>query len=175
MARRDARGVRLFSRDATTSATAFTAIEALPIRSCLIDGEATVVDSLGLSVFDLLRYRQHDCAAVLFSFDLIELDGRDLRNTPIEQRKDLLANVMRPVRRSHPGIALNQHYEGDGAIIYEHACRFGCEGIVSKGLGSPYLSGRTDDRLQSGVSTISRILPLFFVGSRGIFWLRPAR
>jgi ATP-dependent DNA ligase len=45
---------------------------------------------------------------------------------------------------SHPGIALNQHYEGDGAIIYEHACRFGCEGTVSKRLGSPYRSGRTD-------------------------------
>jgi bifunctional non-homologous end joining protein LigD len=100
--------------------------------------------SRGLSVFELLRYRQHDCAAVLCAFDLIELDGRDLRKAPIEQRKDLLAKVMRPVRRSHPGITLNEHYEGDGALIYEHACRFGCEGIVSKRLGSPYRSGRTD-------------------------------
>jgi hypothetical protein len=44
-----------------------------------------------------------------------------------EQRKDLLAKVMRPVRRSHPGISLNEHYEGDGAMIYEHACRNGTE------------------------------------------------
>ena len=40
---------------------------------------------------------------MLCAFDLIELDGRDLRKAPIEQRKDLLAKVMRPVRRSHPG------------------------------------------------------------------------
>jgi hypothetical protein len=77
--------------------------------------------SRGLSVFDLLRYRQHDRAAVLCAFDLIELDGRDLRKAPIEQRKDLLAKIVRPVRRSQPGITLNDHYEGDGAMINEHA------------------------------------------------------
>jgi len=38
---------------------------------------------------------------------------------------------------------LNEHYEGDGAIIYKHACKLGCEGIVSKRLGSPYKSGRS--------------------------------
>ena len=97
---------------------------------------------------DLLRYRQHDRAAVLCAFDLIELDGTDLRKAPIEQRKDLLAKVVATVRRSHPGIALNEHYEGDGAMIYEHACRFGCEGIVSKRLGCPYRSGRVDHWLK---------------------------
>jgi ATP dependent DNA ligase domain len=85
---------------------------------------------------------------VLCAFDLIELDGKDLRKAPIEQRKDLLAKVMRPVRRSHPGITLNEHYEGNGAMIYEHACRFGCEGVVSKRLGSPYRSGPTDHWLK---------------------------
>jgi bifunctional non-homologous end joining protein LigD len=48
------------------------------------------------------------------------------------------------LRRSHPGIALNQHYEGDGAIICKHACALGCEGIVSKRLGSPFRSGRAN-------------------------------
>jgi bifunctional non-homologous end joining protein LigD len=148
MARRDARGVRLFSRNGYNFCDRFPliakAFEALPVRSCFIDGEAIVVDSRGFSVFDLLRYRQYDRAAVLCAFDLIEFDGRDLRKAPIELRKDLLAKIMRPVRRSHPGIALNEHYEGDGAMIYEHACRLDCEGIVSKRLGSPYRSGRTD-------------------------------
>jgi ATP-dependent DNA ligase len=68
MARRDARGVRPFSRNGYNFGDRFPliagAIEALPVRSCFIDGEAIVVDSHGLSVFDLLRYRQHDCAAV---------------------------------------------------------------------------------------------------------------
>ena len=56
--------------------------------------------------------------------------------------------MLRCVRRSHAGITLNEHYDGDGAIIYEHACRFGCEGIVSKRLGAPYRSGRTEHWLK---------------------------
>jgi hypothetical protein len=62
-------------------------VAALPVRSCFIDGKAIVVDSTGLSVFDLLRYRQHDGAAVLRAFDLIELDGEDLRRARLEDRK----------------------------------------------------------------------------------------
>ena len=104
------------------------AIAALPVKSCFIDGEAIVVNSMGLSVFDLLRYRQHDGAAVLCAFDLIELEGKDLRPSPIEQRKDQLGKLLRSVRHSHTGIRLNEHYEGDGATIYRHGCRFGCEG-----------------------------------------------
>jgi ATP-dependent DNA ligase len=100
MARRDARAVRLFSRNGYNFGDRFPliakAIQALPVRSCIIDGEAIVFDSRGVSVFDLLRYRQHDRAAALCAFDLIELDGRDLRKAPIERRKDLLAKIMRP-------------------------------------------------------------------------------
>ena len=57
------------------------------MQSCFIDGEAIVVDERGLSVFDFLRYRCHDHAAILCAFDLIELDGDDLRPLPIERRK----------------------------------------------------------------------------------------
>ena len=152
MARRDERGVRLLTRNGYDFAERFPlitqAVEALPVHSCFIDGEAIVVNSDGLSVFDLLRYRQHDGATVLCAFDLIELDDEDIRNAPIEHRKDLLAALVRRVQRSRCGITLNEHYEGDGATIYEHACRFGCEGIVSKRLGSPYRSGRVDDWLK---------------------------
>ena len=79
-------------------------------------------NSTGVSVFDLLRYRQHDGAAVLSAFDLIELDGKNLCPSPIEQRKDQLGKLLQSVRRSHTGITLNKHYEGDGATIYRHAC-----------------------------------------------------
>jgi hypothetical protein len=64
------------------------------VRSCFIDGEAIVVDENGLSVFELLRYRRHDHAAVLCAFDLIELNGNDLRRTTIEQRKAALAKLL---------------------------------------------------------------------------------
>ena len=66
--------------------------------------------------------------------------GEDLRRSPIEQRKRKLGKL---VRGPHPGIALNEHYEGDGEIVFTHACKLGCEGIVSKRLGSPYRSGRS--------------------------------
>ncbi len=46
---------------------------------------------------------------------------------------------------SHLNIVLNKHYEEDGAIVFREACRLGCEGIVSKRLGSPYRSGRSKD------------------------------
>ena len=121
------------------------AIRRLSVKSCIVDGEAIVVDQEGLSVFDLLRYRRHDHAATLCAFDLIELDGADLRRSPIEERKRHLAELL---RQPDHGIALNQTYEGDGAVIYEQACALGCEGIVSKRLGSAYRMGRTDQWLK---------------------------
>jgi ATP-dependent DNA ligase len=56
------------------------------------------------------------------------------------RRKRTLAKLVRP---PHPGIALNEYCEGDGDIVFQHACKLGCEGIVSKRLGSPYRSGRS--------------------------------
>jgi bifunctional non-homologous end joining protein LigD len=113
------------------------------VRSCLIDGEAIVCDANGLAVFDLLRRWRGDDLA-LCAFDLLELDGHDLRRAPIEERKAALAKLL---RRPPDGIAFNEHYTGDGAIIYTHACKLGCEGIVSKRIGSRYRPGprKSDD------------------------------
>ena len=118
---------------------------ALPSQSFLIDGEAIVADEDGLAVFELIRRHKHGERAILCAFDLIELDGQDLRRVPIKQRKAKLAKL---VRGPHPGIVLNEHYDGDGEIIFKHACRLGCEGIVSKRLGSTYRSGRVDHWLK---------------------------
>jgi ATP-dependent DNA ligase len=93
----------------------------------------------------LLRSWRHDHAAVLCAFDLLEHDGWDLRRRPIEERKAALAKLL---SGSHEGIAFNQHYDCAGAMIYKHACALGCEGIVSKRLGSPYRSGRVDHWLK---------------------------
>jgi bifunctional non-homologous end joining protein LigD len=144
MARRDGAGVRLFTRKGNDFAARFplaaAAVAALPAHSFLIDGEAIVTNDSGLAVFDLIRRQRHGGAAVLCAFDLIELEGEDLRRAPIEQRKSTLAKLVRAPR---PGIVLNEHYEGYGEIIFQHACKLGCEGIVSKRLGSPYRSGRS--------------------------------
>ena len=149
LARREGGRVRLFTRHGTDFTARYpkivAAVESLPVRSCALDGEAIVVNAGGLSVFDLLRYRHHDHAVVLSAFDLIELDGAVSRWQPVERRKAMLADLLRGTR---DGIAFNQHYAGDGAIIFEHACALGCEGIVSKQLGSHYRSGRVDHWLK---------------------------
>ena len=79
------------------------------------------------------------------TFDLIELEGEDLRRAAIEHRKHKLVKL---VRTPHPGIVLNEHYEGDGDIVFEHACKMGVEGIVAKRRDSIYRSGRTDTWLK---------------------------
>ena len=149
LARREAEHVHLFTRNGYDFTARFpkiaAAVGSLGVRSCVLDGEAIVVDERGLSVFDVLRYRLRDHAAVLCAFDLIELDGEDLRWQPLEYRKSMLADLLHNVR---DGVAFNQHFTGEGAIIFRHACALGCEGIVSKRLGSPYRSGRVDHWLK---------------------------
>ena len=66
---------------------------------------------------------------MLCAFDLLEVNGEDIRPEPIEDRKRRLAGLL---RLPHDGIALNEQFKGDGAMIYKHACALGCEGIVSK-------------------------------------------
>jgi ATP-dependent DNA ligase len=149
LAQKDGDQIKLITRNAYDFADRYRlivdAIASLPVKSCIVDGEAIVVDQNGLSVFDLIRYRRHDNAATLCAFDVIELDGADLRWSPIEERKKRLAAVL---QQPHRGIAVNQAYEGDGAVIYQYACALGCEGIVSKRLGSTYRMGRTDQWLK---------------------------
>ena len=147
LAWREADRVRLLTRHGTDFTARFpkitAAVESLGVRSCVLDGEAIVVDEFGLPNFNALRYRLRDDAAVLCAFDLLELDGKDLRWRSIEQRKARLAKLLRAIP---DGIAYNKHFSGDGVIIFKHACALGCEGIVSRQLGSPYRSGLIGSR-----------------------------
>jgi bifunctional non-homologous end joining protein LigD len=149
MGRRNAGGPRLISRNGHDFSERFPfinfAIGALPAKSCLIDGEAIVTNEAGLADFEIMRQRRINAAAVLIAFDLLELNGEDLRGLPIEKRKRELARVL---KKASSHIVLNEHFEADGAKVYREACRLGCEGIVSKKLGSPYRSGRSDTWLK---------------------------
>src|SRR5262245_49768184 len=95
MVRRDAVGVRLLTRRGNDWTQRYpliaAAVGALRVRSCLIDGEAVACGDDGLPTFDRLRYRRADASVFLFAFDLLELDGRDLRREPLEVRKATLA------------------------------------------------------------------------------------
>jgi len=86
----------------------------------------------------MLRSQKHDSVAFLYAFDLLYLGGQDIRREPLETRKATLASLLRD---PPAGIALCEHLEGDGAAIFQHACRLGLEGIVSKRRDSPYRSG----------------------------------
>ena len=147
LARRDPAGVRLFTRNGHDWSARFALIrEAVgPTRSCLIDGEAIAFDDDGLASFELLRGRHHDRHVTLCAFDLIELDGKDLRREPIERRKALLARL---ARKPLAGIVVNATFEEPGDVVFKHACALGCEGILSKRLGSRYRAGRTRDWLK---------------------------
>jgi ATP dependent DNA ligase domain len=81
----------------------------------------------------------------LYAFDLIELNGDDLRRDPLQVRKATLASVLAKAR---PGIRFNEHIEGDGPTVFAHACKMGLEGIVSKRKDSAYRSGRSPDWLK---------------------------
>ena len=144
LARGDAAGVRLITRAGNDFSSRFPfiaiAVSKLPVRSCLIDGEAVVCDQNGLAVFDLIRGHGSKASAVLCAFDLLELDGKDLRREPIEKRKMLLTKLL---RGSQLSLVLNEHFEEDGALVFSAACQLGCEGIVSKRLGSIYRRGRS--------------------------------
>lgn len=117
----------------------------LRTRSCIIDGEAVACDDNGLAVFDRIRYRRHDGKVFLYAFDLIELNGDDLRRKPLDVRKVTLRSLLVKVA---PGLRWNEHIEGDGEAIFRHACKLGLEGIVSKRKDSPYRSGRSPDWLK---------------------------
>jgi ATP-dependent DNA ligase len=150
MVRRDAAGVRLLTRNGIDWTTRFPLIAeaaaALRVKYFLIDGEAVCCDGEGMPVFDRLRYRRDDRHVFLYAFDLLQLDSRDLRREPIEDRKGELAKLL---RHAKSGLQLNEHISEPGDIVFRHACKLGLEGIVSKRLGSPYRSGRSNDWLKS--------------------------
>src|SRR5262245_66559137 len=98
----------------------------------------------------LLRYGPRiNTRVALCAFDLVELDGEDLREAPIERRKQALRRIIGSAGAA--GLQLAEHDHGDGAEIFAAACRFGCEGIVSEPLGSRYVSGRCDAGLRSKI------------------------
>ena len=101
--------VRLYSRPGNDLAHRFPLIvetlARLGSRSCIIDGEAVACDDNGVASFDLIRYRRHDDSTFLYAFDLIELNGDDLRRDPIEfnARGGAVPDCPVNTHHSHPG------------------------------------------------------------------------
>jgi bifunctional non-homologous end joining protein LigD len=135
MARRDPVGIRLITRKGNDWTTRFPliveAVNHLKERSCLIDGEAVCCDEKGMAVFQVLRRRQNEPQAFLYAFDLLELNGADLRREPIEVRKATLASILRKARH---GVRLNEHLQHDcGLRCFSMPARWGWKGLSRSG------------------------------------------
>jgi bifunctional non-homologous end joining protein LigD len=151
IARRDGAGVRLITRNGHDFSERYPAVAdavgRLRCRSCVIDGEVVILNKEGRAVFDLLQHGSRvKPEAILFAFDLLEIDGQDLKRDPLLTRKATLQSLLKGA--SH-GVLYNEHMEGDGAMIFRHACKLGCEGIVSKRANSSYATGRSRDWIKT--------------------------
>jgi DNA ligase D-like protein (predicted ligase) len=163
----------------------------LPADDLILDGEAVVADSRGVPDFGLLHA---DLAAgrkdrlLYFAFDLLYLDGFDLRAVRLAERKRMLLELLSGASER---ILYAEHLEGDGPEIHERACAMGLEGIVSKQQDAPYRSGRTESWIKvkcgkRGAFPIvafveklgakpRRIASLYMVGVKGTGCFTPAR
>jgi bifunctional non-homologous end joining protein LigD len=113
--------------------------EAARIKGTAILGAEVVwIGPDGVADFDALHSRVNDQSAIACAFDLLMLDGDDLRHKSFVERKAALRKVL---RRAKGGIQYVEHTEGDGAEMFEVVCKLGLEGIISKRLDAPYRSG----------------------------------
>ena len=150
LAHREGRGVTLLSRRWKDWTAAFPsvaeAVAALPCKRAVLDGEVAVVMPDGRTSFQALQNAIGQSASnlVYFAFDLLALDGEDLRALPLEQRKERLATLLGGAggRGREATIRYSDHVVGGGAAFFTAACKAGLEGIVSKRRDRPYLPGR---------------------------------
>ncbi len=109
----------------------------------VLDGEAIVRGVDGYSDFNALHSNRHDEEVELFAFDILAVDGDDLRKLPLSMRK---ANLQRLLSRRPDGIFVSDFEQGEiGPDLYRKACEIGLEGLVSKRADRLYRSGRSKD------------------------------
>ena len=111
----------------------------LKAKDAILDGEIVCLDETGRSVFNELFYRQGD--AYFYAFDLLWLNGKDLRDWPLLKRKARLKKLL-PVPPSY--LLYMDHVEGDGCELFRTVCEMDLEGIVAKRKDSPYSDTRSN-------------------------------
>jgi bifunctional non-homologous end joining protein LigD len=120
-------------------------LKTFPATTAVLDGEVVIVDAAGRSSFQKLQQsmgRGGKAPAFVFEiFDLIYLDGYNLMQTPLRERKMLLEQLLASGKAKGP-LRYSDHVEGNGARFFKQACEYGIEGVVSKLADSPYESTR---------------------------------
>jgi bifunctional non-homologous end joining protein LigD len=142
------KGVTIYSRSGYDWTNEFAPIareaSKLKVRDAIFDGEATVLGNTGLPDFQALRreLRNPESNRLIYhAFDLLYLNGRDLRRAPLLERKEALKSVL---DNGPPTLVYVDFLKADGERVFEQACRMGLEGIVAKRVDTPYRSGRQD-------------------------------
>jgi bifunctional non-homologous end joining protein LigD len=116
----------------------------LAVESAILDGEVVVLDEKGQSSFAYLQAAFEEGAKhplTYFVFDLLHLNGHNLRSEPLTERKQILSQMLASMGQQDT-IRYGQHIQTEGRPIFEEACKLGAEGIVSKRSDSAYVSGR---------------------------------
>ena len=150
--RKSGQRARLYTRSQLDWTARFPAVAAgaamLPMKSAVIDGELVALDKGGISQFQLLQnaLSRSSEPLVYYAFDLLHLNGKDLRPLALSERKALLA----PLLADQPSgiIRHSDHVVGQGPEFHRECCRRGLEGIISKRADRPYHAGRTLDWLK---------------------------
>jgi bifunctional non-homologous end joining protein LigD len=142
------------------------AVQKLHVKTALVDGEVVVEDAKGVSRFSLL---QQDLSAgrpgrmVLYAFDLMHLDGADLKRLPLSARKAALAKLLHRGHDRH--IRLSRSLRKPGPALLKAACKIGLEGIMSKLTDAPYRSGRGRDWVKAKCSDRQELVVAGFAPS----------
>ena len=121
------------------------AVCSLAAESALIDGEALAFGPDGHSDFAALCTKAGGARACLVAFDLLNLNGEDHRQRPLEERRAALSPLVAGVG----SILFSDALVAEGALVFAKACELGLEGIVSKRAGSRYSSGNSRQWLKS--------------------------
>lgn len=125
------------------------ALLGLPAESAILDGEVVVEGTGGASDFSALQAdlsEERTDRFVLYLFDLLFLDGEDLRERPLMERKSRLERLLVD---APPVLRLSAAFEEEGSMVLRHACRLSLEGVVSKKRNGPYRAGRSKDWVKS--------------------------
>lgn len=143
------------------------AIARLPAQSALIDGELVVNDDRGVSSFSLLQQALKSgrvAGMAYYVFDLMHLNGENLRPLPLRQRKAALARLLARAPKHRP-LHFSKSIREPGPVLYKHACKMGLEGIVSKRADLAYHSGRGHDWIKTKCSDRQELVVAGFAPS----------
>ncbi len=137
-----------------------TELASLPLNKVILDGEVIVPDEGGVSQFERLQAdlaKGHTDRMQFYAFDLLYLDGFDLRRAPLIERKRVLQLLLQEA--SPQRIHFSSHADTNGPALFKQACANGLEGIICKKADAPYRSGRSGSWLKIKCSK-SEVLPI---------------